>query len=383
MLDTVRLRSPSLGEPEAVRIGRELTRRLAIKVATGEVLYEFTAGELEGSYDHRVSVQVKREEWQAVSGVFGEATVGRGKPPTTRLVPCDPYVVIEGSIHKALLGHNVYGGPSAFDPAVRWFLDRVGSLLGVELLPAVEWEVQRVDWAEAFELPYEAIEEYISSLNAATYPRRRVHRYGRQAIFSPGHTTAVKAYHKGPEFACHDRRRLGRLWAEERVIHLQQQANAVLRIETSIKSRKLAADLGDKPRVVQVTDAYLQSVHDLEVARLLKEGRSEMETVRTRVEVSRRLYETYSRPMAGALFATWVQLAGVGEEETRRGMSRRSFYRHRKLLLEAGCSWSGADVYFGKTAIPAGFAPVRADPRRLSGEAPEVRRQLVSYRAAA
>lgn len=387
MLDTVRLRSPGLEEDQAAWIEYQLVRRTAVRAATGEELYQFTADELVGSWDNRISVQVRREEWVPLA----EAPVGVFSRPLTKnqkgvcKVPCAPHVVLEGSIHKALLGHNVAGGPLSFRPAVSWFVELVSDQLEAQLPPVGEWEARRVDWAECFLLPsYEAVEEYISTLNSAVYPRRKgVIRYGRESIMSAGTTTAIKAYHKGPELGVHDRKRLRMVMEPARVVELQDLANRVLRVETSIKAKKLKADKSGKCRVVDVSDERLKAIHDEEVRRLLKEGRSEMTVVRTHREVSRRLFDRYAPAQAGPLYGTWVMLATLGETEVRKQLKRRTFFDHKKKILDAGCTWSGADVQITRTAIPQGFAPVRNNPFRLAEEDPEVTRQLELHRAAA
>lgn len=367
MIDTVRLHSPAISEETARAVAQLLTRRSAVKLSTGEVQYEFTSESLVGSYDARVMVQVKREAWVSVE---------RSRVPVC--VPCEPFLVVETSIHKQMLGHNVYGGPTSFQRAAKWFVAFLSKQMGAELPPAEVWTVERVDVAECFSLGYEAVEEYITSLNSATYPRRKVIRYGSESIFAPGTTTATKAYHKGIEFAKHDSKRL-RAWMEaDELEGLQVVANGILRVETEIKSKKLQAAY-EKPLVGNVTDEWLAEVHDREVVRLLKEGKSDMDTVRTTTQVKRRLYEWYPGALAGTLYATWMVLASLGEEEARRDMPKRTWYRHKKQLMEAGCAWSGANVLTFETVIPEGFAPVRSDPRRLIDEAYEVSAKLEPY----
>jgi II/X family phage/plasmid replication protein len=133
-----------------------------------------------------------------------------------------------------------------------------------------------------------------------------------------------------------------------------------------------------------VTQAYLEGVHDREAARLLKEAAGTMETVRTHREVSRRLQSTYQGELGNRLFGTWLQLAALGEKEVKRDMAARTFYRQRKQLIDAGCSWAATDVIILKTsAVPQGFSPVRYDRRRLTEEAEQVKLQLYSYSRAA
>lgn len=375
-LDTLKLRSPFLAEGVASVIERCLVLKQAVDGPTGELLYSLTAGTLEGSWDSRVSVAVKREEWVSTRRVSNPHQVD------TVLRPCDPYLVVEGSVHKALLGHNVYGGPCDVLSASRWFISHLAEQLRCELPDADVWQVRRVDWAEIYALPYEAIEEYVHGLNNAAFPRRSVARYGDQSLSCPGVTSTVKVYHKGPEFAKHDGRRLRARLDAEALVNLQHRANELLRVEVAVKARKLDDDFAHPPTVGELTEAYLVAVYDREVARLLREGSATMQTVRKHHEVRDRLYEVYEPRLAGLLFGTWLQLAALGEKVTREKLPARTFYRHRKQLQEAGVSWHGADVRVVPVAsvLPGDFSPVRSDPRRVAGEDPRVVAQLLPYR---
>ncbi len=379
MLDTARLRSPHLSDRDAARIEQSCTLRQAVEIATGDVQYSLTTGSPAGSWDDRVSVRVMREEYVTLPK-------SERNKATVVMQPCAPYVLIEGSVHKALLGHNVHGGPLAPLLACCWFVDDVAARLGVSLPYAEDWHAQRLDWAEVFFLPsFEAVQEYLHGLSMAEFPRRKVYRYGAEGVFSPGRTTALKAYHKGPEFFKHDRKRLRDRLEPGELVELQERANRSLRFETSVKARKLAEDFGEKPLVVQITRDYLEGVHDREASRLLKEASTEMETVRTHLEVSRRLEQTYTPELANRLFGTWLQLAALGERVVKNKLTPRTFYRQRKQLVDAGCSWNAADVRVvaSSSAIPLGFSPVRSDPRRLVEEADLVKYKLQTYNRAA
>lgn len=350
-------------------------RRMGIEIATGEKLYEITTGSLQGSFDERVSVRVMRDEW----------VVQEGQKQAVQ-VACEPYVLIEGSVHKALMGHNVWGGPTDPVAACRWLVADVGERLGVELPDGGDWTVQRVDWSEVYELPsFEAVQEYMHGLNSCSYPRRQVTRFGDTGIHAPGGTTTVKIYHKGPEFSKHDRKRLKKRLGLRAVAQLQEQANRLLRFEVEVHARKLDEDFGHKPTVREVTRQYLEGVHDREGGRLLREGQGEMRTVRTSVAVSRRLREMYAPALANTLFGTWMQLSALGEEEVKRTLSRRTFYRQRKQLEQASVSWKGSDIrcIAQLLACPEDFSPVRTDVRRLLQVAPEVGEKLEAFSLAA
>ncbi len=380
MLDTLKLRSPELLEAVAVAIEHQLTMRRGIDGPTGQILYDLASGPLIGSYDHRVSCTVRRKRW--VSERITRRTDNHRN--VTYLEPCAPYVEIEGSVHKAMLGHNLEGGASDPVAVCSWFVDFVARGLGVELPPALEWEVRRLDAAEVYALDYAGCEAYVRGLAGADYPRRKILRYGSETVFFPGSTSAIKVYHKGPEFSKHDRGRLRGVVSSDEVAMLQWRANVLLRVEVEIKARKLDTDFKGPPKVGQLTEGYITDLFDREIAKMLREGQTAYEIVRTAEAVLERLYGRYSGARASALYGTWLKFAALGEEVARRKMSDRTFYRHRKEMTEAGVSWHGADVALVEAGpIPAGFSPIRSDPRRVTGEDARVVTLLAPYRAVA
>ena len=380
-LDTLKFRSPYLADDVAAAIELCLVLRTAVDCPTGAVLYELMSGTLEGSYDARISVRVQREEW-VIPASLPTQPMGRVPRPRPILRPCPPFLEVEASVHKAMLGHNVYGGPCDVLSAATWFIAFLSESLGVGLPSAPEWLLRRVDWAEVYKLPYKAIEQYVHGLNNAAFPMRNVTRYGDQSLSAPGSTTTVKLYHKGPEFMAHDRKRLKALLSPDQLANLQAVADELLRVEVSIKARKLDEDFGHQPSVAEVTEAYLLKVYDREVLRLLREGGAAMRTVRKHRDVKERLFEVYEPRLAGLLFGTWLQFAALGERVAREQMPRATFYRYRKQLQEAGVAWHGADVRIVETAsiLPADFSPVRSDPRRVVGEDERVKQLLLPFR---
>jgi len=379
MLDTLALRSPAISSADAAVIERQLRTRLGVYNATGEVEYEFCSGSLPGSWASSIAVNVCRDEWVSV-----RRSTGKGHDVVK--VACEPFLRIEGSVHKALLGHNVEGGPLEPGPAARWFLADVTSRLHLDLPQADTWCFDRIDWSEVFNLGnYEAVESYLHAMSMARYPRRKVLRYASECVLFPGTTTAFKAYHKGPEFNKNSFRRLATSvdFTVSSVEKLQHQANCLLRFECSIKAKKLQADHGGKrPCINEVSREYLERVHDRETGRVLREGQADMETVRKNADVKARLFELYGERLAHVLHGTWLQLAAMGEEEVRRSVSTRTFYRQRKQLRDAGVAWTGSDVFIAPTsAIPADFSPVRNSRYRLTAEDPRVTAALAPYAA--
>jgi II/X family phage/plasmid replication protein len=379
LIDTVKAKSPELPPLVLEAIAEQLQTRLCVDNASGEVLMEFTSGGLLGSFDHRTSIMVCREETRAVP-LSKTKTGGR---PDYHKVPCS-HIIIEGSVHKAIQGINVCGGPADPRAAIRWYISTIAASLGVPLPDADAWEVMRVDVAECFDLgSFEACSEYISMLRLAKFPRRKMNNYGNQTVCFNGTTTGWKIYHKGPEFFIHDRKRMLPLFNHGELNFIQNYANGILRVETAIKLKKLQNDHHGLCLVKDITAEYVNAVYDQETLRVIRESEQDMITVRKNRDVRIRLFETHGERLGCLLYGTWLSLSAIGEEEVRKTMNRATFYRQRKQLQDAGVSWFGSDVAVTVSSIPDGFSLRRSDPRRIFGEADIVRHALMPFASAA
>lgn len=375
--DTIRLRSIPLDDELAKNIEKEVIRREGVDMKTGEILYRITAGQLEGSYDSRLSLQVKNQEW-----IRDELT---GK---TRLKNCLPYLSIECSIHKILAGHNCWGAPNDFQLCVYYMIDFVKKALNIDLPMWDTWRVERVDYAKTFLLPSSnAIEEYFRALELLEFSRRTINRYGYHSLHIGGTTTTVKFYHKGVEFQKNDRKRLRSQGVEtQKLFEIQNKANHILRVEVGIKDRKLRYDFeskGGKRGVYadMITDDYVQAVWEKEINRLVKEVFTENELIRDSDKVFDRL-KTYfmDKPRtAKSVYDTWIKLKTLGESKTKSMMSKPTYYRHVNFLKELGCSWLDDLDLNNYGELPHDFTPTN-NKYELVCELLEVWKNMKWYR---
>lgn len=387
-LDTVRLKTPYMARSIVDKIKAQGESYCRLRNDTGELVWEVTRTNLQGSFDSRIMVKP----------MYEDCTKSKSGKPEWH--PSPPYLVIECSIAKAFHGHNVYGAIENLQTAAERLRDLLQGLLGIPLPPTRNWTLQRVDWAENFQLPYQAVQEFFEGIYHVAFPRRKMQKYGHEAVFIPGTTTTIKLYHKGPEFEKHDRKRLYVVlrglhqqnrpkdaptdWAHgqasRKVAALQRLANNRLRAEVEIHAEKLDYDFGHKPKVHEVSTEYLQAVFDKEISRLLREGKDAVQIVRTSLAVRDRLESRYSLELAGRLHGFWLNLATHGEEDTRKRYARPTFYRCRKQLVDAGVSWLATDMQLIERQgqmLPPDFSPVRANPRRC--ESPVRERPAFSY----
>ncbi len=371
MIDTLKIISPPLEDYKAELIKQELIKKMAIDCKTGEQLYEITTGFLEGSFDHRLSLRVQDIK-------------GRKNSVTELLTKLDKQyegeqeLIIEGSIHKNILGHNVYGGTEDIFGCCICLITAVEQLIGIRL-PCVEhWKVSRVDYAEIFILPsYEAVSDYIKGFNVSAYPRRKVVKYGQESVCCMGRTTTLNFYHKGPEYYKHDRTRLKNILEFDKLNEIQEQANKTLRVEIQIKAPKLRYDFNGLPLIPEVTVLYLKRLYELEVKKFLKEGIKTMSVVRDSLEVERRLYSAYKPQLAGLLMGFWYRLSTMGEEHCRKQIPKTTYYRQLNQLKAVGCSWLGTDVIlYEKSECPRDFIPLKRNEFCINKTAPLVSQKI-------
>jgi II/X family phage/plasmid replication protein len=219
-------------------------------------------------------------------------------------------------------------------------------------------------------------------MRGCVYPRRKVSTYGLESIYAPGAITSVKLYHKGPEFRKNGRELRKTLSVAAGEL-LQSAADRRLRVEVEIKPRRLARirtarRARRKPMVREVSDAWLEKIFNDELDRLLRERLSSLPIVRRQDEVFERLRSMYSRRRAEVLFGLWTVLSTQGEDATRAKYARSSFYRNRRLLVDAGVAWTRTDNPDGegKPQPLEGLTLRRSDPRRCIETIEEARAML-------
>jgi II/X family phage/plasmid replication protein len=342
VLDTVKIYSPYVSEKVAEKVASALVTRSGYDNFREVLMYEIVGGEVQlgGSFDHRVRVAInrKRAVWVPGKGMNRGSTV---------MEECPPFLEVEGSVHKAMVGHNVAGGPTEILRAVWWLVADLEKRLDAPIPWAYEWTVQRLDWAQVFDLgSATAVGDYLWAMGQASYPRRRPQHYGRTGCFFPGDTTAVKFYAKGPEFRKHDYSRIRRspMGGVAIAKEVAGIADTRLRVEVSIKAVALQKAFGHSPTVREINREWCSDFWEKEVQKVIREGRSDMEVISTAAQVRVRLLEKHGSRLCNALYATWVSLSTLGEEITQAQMPNRTYYRHRAQLVAAGCGWRLTDV---------------------------------------
>ncbi len=360
MIDTIILRSPFIIEDLASRIEGECLKRIGLDLKSGELMYEITTGELKGSFENRISIKVLRKKYISTPVYHNVLSKKFKVDNITTLKDCEPYIQIECSVHKALLGHNCYNGPRNFQLSCLYIIKLIEKLIDVNFNTNVmKWEVIKVDIAEVFDLKNNKIvRDWFTSINVNNeYSRRKVMKYGNDSFQVPGQTTTSKCYSKGIEFYKHDYKKL-KLIDGINESEIYSKALNIIRFECSIKNKKMKYDLNKEVILVEdLSIEYLENVYDNDVDKIFKEVINNMEIVRDCLDVKNRLYDEYGDLLANTLLCTWYKLTTIGEKQTKEGMKEPTYYRHKKQLLNVGVSWIGTNVVLKNKVI--NFTPNR------------------------
>lgn len=389
MYDTVVLKSQFISEEIAKSAEYFCTRMEGVDLFTGEILYTFTRAELAGSYDYRIRMNVER------------TIMIRENTPSPVRIPSQPYIKIECSLHKLLLGHNCYGGPDNFKLSVKYLIKFLEDIMNLKLPFFLSWYVERLDIAYVFNLgDKKVVFQYLRNMKNMYYVRRGSPVPYKGGLYYAGSSTTDKLYHKGYEYQKHDYKRLKknltkRLDKENRgsehpvieemlkkYYNIGILANKLLRCEVEIKKRKLIREFSQDNENVYVNDIdddYCKMLYDEEFKRIISEGQTDMKTVRDSNNVRNRLIDEYGKRTAKTLMGTWHDLALHGEEYCRLMMAESTLRRHKKLLKDKACEWSNTDVFIKKyNIVPLDFKPYSDSFYNFNEIDPEVRKKLES-----
>lgn len=335
MIDTIRVESPSIGEEVAHVIENSSIIRTGIDFENGELLYKFITKELKGSYDSSIRISVEREKYVTILD-------NTGKNQITIKKSCEPYLIVECSLHKFFLGHNIYGGSDNLEYQFIELIKFIENIFKIEL-PSIElWKVRRLDYARVYDLGND-INKFFEGFSNVYYPRRRVHKFDNTGLYFPGTYTTLKLYDKGVEFKKHDKKKLVHFMNNKELEKLEEISQGKLRIELEVKARKLKHIYGDLPYITEIKMSDIKSQFDIELKRIFKVSENNMRLYNNSKDVEKILFNMYGS--SGNIYlGTWYRLSINGYDNVKKSMSESTFYRHINKLKAANISWNHTDV---------------------------------------
>jgi hypothetical protein len=335
MLDTIVMTTEYLTEEHYQIIQNQLQARSGVEPSTGEVKYlRYVSSMAVPSTGADLRITVDTAKWVKMPGE---------KNPYR--VACKSFRV-EGSIHKAMHGHNVYGGPVNPQEAIWWLVNQVACILQCEMPTLEHWFVKRMDVAESFDLgSLDNVRGWIRAKSLVVYPRREVHFWGDIGFSVHGTTTDLRAYAKGPQFHKEGGYQALLNCREPAVaFEVSQRAERILRCEVEIKAPKLEK-LEHKGRADMITREWLhEEIYDAEWRKFLRPVDSDSRMVHTAVEVESRLRSAYPDENVLNLYLVWCILAVRGEAWYRSQVAGSTWRGQRAKLEKANISWENTNV---------------------------------------
>ena len=283
---------------------------------TGEVIWETDAWESVRSDSHQIAVRVQSDV------IWIQGSPGR--------VMGDGDTVFAEAVGLSLV------------PAVSAMTAFVATRLFCGRLPEARlWRVSRVDVTENYQLGSLAdVRVALATLRGTEGGRYRVSQQAGDTVYwsHRSRLRSGKAYAKGPHLRYLKRQKnyTGRDYSESEI----SAAERLIRLELSLKAQWWRERAGPWWKV---STKRLMAEHEDFFGRMI--GNGEIEMVNTDwVDKCIEVAETEGKGRAAA--RTWAVIQSIGWQAARESMPRSTWYKHLKILRDAGLS--DADVSAGR-----------------------------------
>ena len=322
MIDTIRILTKISNETYEKIYSQGIIKK-SFSAKTGEIFYQITIDNLEGSFSSSLYCRVYDR-----GDKYGFSN--------------DCVIVIEGSVHKLVYGQNAYNGFTDLEVVVLYLKGLVENAYDIKLPDYKFWYIQRVDIAKCFDLyTQDRVCNYINCLSNLDFPRRTLKYYKDSCIYFTGTTTTLKIYNKFLEFKVHDRMKL--MKSDFDVLSHEKKIFGLVRFECEIKKKKLLSIFenlyGAKMLNVRCCDfnyEILEKVWIEEFMKVLKVNYSDLKKVSDKETVKRRLNKVYGTSYGSVLYSFYLALVVDGCKDVRSNTPKTTYYRKLKELKDAG-----------------------------------------------
>lgn len=327
MIDTIRIKGKFLAQDIVPYVAHKLDTY--VKYNSEAILYEFTSGKLQGSYDNRISFSIKDRDWFRVPGQ---------KQPVLLEVP--KYFEIECSLHKFVMGHNIFGGTDDLSVihSLYDYLEVVA--FGSRFIDRHSVEVLRIDIAEVYKFSSDdEVNAVFHGLRYYKKYRTKPTTYNNSGIYYPSTSTTFKIYDKHKEFLRHDAKRLKKVFTDEEYEYVKEMSKYCVRLECEIHKRKLNELFGGKKvyvedlimgRMIDIKDVYLK-----EKQRLIYEEKNDVALKMTN-DVLTFIIDKLGSRKGLPLYNFWQIVTLQGDEVARKTFNKSTYYYNKKQLKELG-----------------------------------------------
>lgn len=219
-------------------------------------------------------------------------------------------------------------------------INMVSLIYNVVLPDLSEWYLQRCDIAICYDLHNQNnVKSYINSLSRCNYPRRNAKFFFDESIYLSGTTTTLKIYNKLLEFKKHDFKKFNN--TDFNMLKYIKKINGFIRFECEIKKKMLKNIYNKKHiNVIDIKYSDLKKVWSDEFMKVLQFINNDLDIVRGREEVLKRLLEIYKPSKANLLYNFYCAIQLNGLKDIKMNMSSSSYYRNIKELKFAKIDFS-------------------------------------------
>ena len=294
--------------------------KTSYNTSTGEIFYNIVNDKLEGSYSSSLSVRV-------------------GLGSKYKFID-NYYLEVEGSFHKIVRGYNTHNGFYNIIDITKNLIDMLEKNYNVKLPDLRHWFLQRVDITKVFDLNInENVRDYINNLSFCRYPRRKIKHYNDESIYMSGTTTTLKIYNKLIEFRKQDMKKLNDNGFP--VFEFLPIIQGFIRFECEIKKKKLEEVYKSKYiRIRNINYKELEKIWSDEFMKMIRLFEKDLEVVRKKQDVERRLKTLYKETRANTLYNFYLSVMVDGLENVKNRTKKSTYYDNIKALKDANVDFS-------------------------------------------
>lgn len=314
MIDTIRFKTPYITSEEKLKVAKRLKYTRIEDLEKGLIIKESFSGRAPtNTYHYSIYVMVKETRLKSVY-----------VPSADRMVcvneECEPYLIIECSLAKFLQGHNIFSGTDDIKNA-QLIIDYLCEYFDIKSIDINDCTLARIDISYSYQL--NDCVEYLRTLNASCYSRRKRMYFEDECVYFPGSTTTLKFYNKYEEFKKHDYKKL----QDE---YLLNRAENVLRVETEFKMRKLKV-MFECLKIRSIDMGKLLDGHFKEVGRVYNNVDLNRPII-NHEDVKRVLISNYGVSLGISLHSSYMTIIEHGKKKLMEDLPKSTFYYHMKKL---------------------------------------------------
>lgn len=251
------------------------------------------------------------------------------------------FIEIEGSYHKIVKGYNSHNGYYDLGFISKSLINMVELSYNIDLPDFKNWYLQRCDIAICFDLKNQNnVKSYINSLSRCKYPRRNAKFFYDESIYLSGTTTTLKIYNKLLEFKKHDLKHF--IDSNFNLFKYKEKIKGFIRFECEIK-KKMLKNIYNNEKNIKIIDVQyedLRKVWSDEFMKVLQFINNDLEIVRGREDVYKRLNDLFKPARANLLFNFYCSIQLNGLNDVKLMTSPRTYYRNIKDLKQAKIDFS-------------------------------------------